>query len=803
MVNIIFDRRFIGRDVACYALIATTAILVYSNTFAADFVYDDSQAIVANPVVTGQVSAGHAWTLDFWGNRLGRGSHKSYRPLTTLTFRLNAAVFGMKPSSFHVTNVLLHAMASCLLFAFGQRFRLLALNTEAGLFSSLLFAVHPIHCEAVAGVVGRADVLVTIAVLVGLLLFDRNKSPIIATLCATVAICFKETGIMLLPILAAFHLVKPKKFGGNLRRSVATLTFGFLILSTIRHAVNGFEAPRFSKSDNPIAHHPQIIVRTLTFLYLPLFHLQLLVYSKELSFDWSMDAIPPVTSLLDWRFILSAMFYSGLILLGSRLLRQSGFYENLFSLLEKNGAKERTSDCCQSKRSPTIRGSRQKHSEIAQNTLIGFVLLILPFIPATNLFYYVGFVAAERTLYLPSVGYCILLGLLYSACSFRFGSKVTSYAAFVVVLLHATRTWERNSDWMDEESLYRSAVKINPPKAYSNLGRVYASRMRLDEAETAYKAALLHRPNMADTWYNLGVLYQEKKNLSEAIKSYRTAVSLRKTFAVAYLNLGIVYESMGDDEKATTTWRTCSTIDVELVKSHRDHLNTKTSCRFRLAKLLLRHRRLTDAQRLLEEAVMEAPRVYPFLHSLLCLFAEVCETLGQHEKAELLFHEALRYAPDHVPALLTMAHLSNKLNRTSESNVWFSRALNVAPKSADVYHHVGLAAMLRGDVAAAETAYRNALELVSTHADSLKALATLLREQQKYGESEQVLLTLKTHHPTAENLGDYGAILHMNGKLEEARRFYMMSLRLNPGNSVVNENLRRLERKLSNSSQYS
>ncbi|VDL73235.1 unnamed protein product [Nippostrongylus brasiliensis] len=492
MVNIIFDRRFVGRDVACYALITTTAILVYSNTFAADFVYDDSQAIVANPVVTGQVSAGHAWTLDFWGNRLGRGSHKSYRPLTTLTFRLNAAVFGMKPSS-------------------------------------LLFAVHPIHCEAVAGVVGRADVLVTIAVLVGLLLFDRNKSPIIATLCATVAICFKETGIMLLPILAAFHLVKPKmssvneklprevvemaidasadkevlRLGVNLRRSVAALAFGFLILSTIRHAINGFEAPRFSKSDNPIAHHPQIIVRTLTFLYLPLFHLQLILYPKELSFDWSMDAIPPVTSPLDWRFTLSAVFYSGLILLGSRLLRQSGFYENLLSLLEKNGAKERTSDCCQPRRSPTIRGSRQKHSEIAQNTLIGFALLILPFIPATNLFYYVGFVAAERTLYLPSVGYCILLGLLYSACSFRFGPKVTSYAAFVVVLLHATRTWERNFDWMDEESLYQSAVKINPPKAYSNLGRVYASRMRLDEAETAYKAALLHRPNMADTWYNL------------------------------------------------------------------------------------------------------------------------------------------------------------------------------------------------------------------------------------------------------------------------------------------------------------
>ncbi|KAK6048932.1 hypothetical protein COOONC_13563 [Cooperia oncophora] len=76
---------------------------------------------------------------------------------------------------------------------------------------SSLFAVHPIHCEAVAGVVGRADVLVAIAVLAGILLYYKTQSAAVAAICTVVAVCFKETGIMLPPLLVVFLLLKPSK----------------------------------------------------------------------------------------------------------------------------------------------------------------------------------------------------------------------------------------------------------------------------------------------------------------------------------------------------------------------------------------------------------------------------------------------------------------------------------------------------------------------------------------------------------------------------------------------------------------
>ncbi|EPB73824.1 tetratricopeptide repeat protein [Ancylostoma ceylanicum] len=365
----------------------------------------------------------------------------------------------------------------------------------------------------------------------------------------------------------------------------------------------------------------------------------------------------------------------------------------------------------------------------ARKILLALSLIILPFLPASNLICYIGFVAAERTLYLSSVGYCILAGLLYDFCCPRLGRTLTVSLAFLALTLHGTRTYTRNMDWMDEESLYKSALELNPPKAYSNLGRVYAAQLRLNDAEAAYKMALEHRPNMADTWYNLGVLYQERKNLTSAVKCYETAVKLRKTFATAYLNLGIVHHENGDDQEAATIWEKCSRIDGSTVKAQREHQQAQTSCRLRLGKLLIQKKELQRARNILEEAAFQA---------------------------------ALQTSPEHIPSLLTMGHLKNR----------------------------------QGDVAGAESAYINALELAGTHLESLRALATLLREQGRYDKSEQVLRTLQTHHPSSESYGDYGAILHLNGKLQKAKEFYEKSLQLDSKNNLVKENLRKLERKM-------
>merc|ERR1711936_668346 len=128
------------------------AILLYCNTLNHRFVYDDRPAVVSNPLVTGSAPLSSLLTSDFWGVPLSHtGSHKSYRPLTSLSFRLDWILAPGSPSQFHLTNLLLHALVSHLFHTF-----LLSLlpSSPTALTAALLFAAHPIHTEVVAGVVG-------------------------------------------------------------------------------------------------------------------------------------------------------------------------------------------------------------------------------------------------------------------------------------------------------------------------------------------------------------------------------------------------------------------------------------------------------------------------------------------------------------------------------------------------------------------------------------------------------------------------------------------------------------------------
>ena len=108
---------------------------------------------------------------DFWGTPLVHsGSHKSYRPLCVLTFRLNYRLGGLDPWGYHLGNVLAHGATAALFTHLARR---LLVRTPPTLLAGLLFASHPIHTEAVAGVVGRADVLACLFYLLTLLSYMR------------------------------------------------------------------------------------------------------------------------------------------------------------------------------------------------------------------------------------------------------------------------------------------------------------------------------------------------------------------------------------------------------------------------------------------------------------------------------------------------------------------------------------------------------------------------------------------------------------------------------------------------------
>ncbi|GAA6084985.1 protein O-mannosyl-transferase TMTC1 isoform X1 [Tachysurus ichikawai] len=140
--------RFVPALLAHSALIAACA-LCYSNSLWGEFVHDDVWAIVNNPDVRPGSSMRNIFTNDFWGKRMADNtSHKSYRPLCVLTFKMNIVLGGMTPFYFHVVNVCLHCAVTALLMHTCKHY--VFKDARLAFLTALLFAVHPIHTEAVS-----------------------------------------------------------------------------------------------------------------------------------------------------------------------------------------------------------------------------------------------------------------------------------------------------------------------------------------------------------------------------------------------------------------------------------------------------------------------------------------------------------------------------------------------------------------------------------------------------------------------------------------------------------------------------
>ena len=154
------------------AVCALLAAGVYLNTLQCGICYDDHPAIRKNRDLRPELTS---WrdllSHDFWGTDIGSPtSHKSYRPLTVATFRLNYMLHELEPLGYHLVNVLLHS-AVCYLYVLlcGVVFS----EVWPALIAGLLFAVHPIHTEAVAGLVGRTELLSGIFYILAFLAYHR------------------------------------------------------------------------------------------------------------------------------------------------------------------------------------------------------------------------------------------------------------------------------------------------------------------------------------------------------------------------------------------------------------------------------------------------------------------------------------------------------------------------------------------------------------------------------------------------------------------------------------------------------
>ena len=233
---------------------------------------------------------------------------------------------------------------------------------------------------------------------------------------------------------------------------------------------------------NPAVYFPTPL-RQLHWSYLCVLNVWLLLSPSQLCAEYAMGTIPPIASPTDPRNLLTLATFASLLSMGCYAM-----------------------------------SSRDGHH---RKLLFGLCLMSIPFIPASNLFFPVGFVIAERVLYIPSMGFCMIVAygawLLMSNKTFGLAAKI-----FIAILLclHGIKTFTRNQDWQNNLTLFSSALNVGSKDLLilNNLAVTLQKEENPGLAEAVFKHSIDIDPLYIPSHMKLAHLLQKQERYLESIQ---------------------------------------------------------------------------------------------------------------------------------------------------------------------------------------------------------------------------------------------------------------------------------------------
>ncbi len=434
-------------------LLLAVVALAYGNTLRNQFTMDDGIYIIRNSQVT-QPSL-HALFAPHKQSNV-------FRPVTFATFALNWRLGRGRPFGFHLLNLLLHAGTTLLLYLLLEALLGASLPAKAVAFAAaLVFAVHPLHTEAVSSAVGRAEVLAA-GFLFAAWILHLNDQQIPALICFVLALLSKESAVIFLPLLLVGDYARGQ---WKPRLRYALIAVVTLVYLGLLWEVQGgrFGQVTISQLDNPLAVIPAQW-RILNALRVAWKYTALHFYPAKLSCDYSFNTIP---IYLDWRHTLPVLLAVMAVV------------------------------------SAWIWALRKRHAGL----ILAGAIYLGGFAITANILMPTGTIMGERLAYLPSAGFCLLAALGWNRLQQR--QRLVALAALTAVVAgFGARTMLRNQDWRDNLSLYSAGVRVSPgsAKLHGNLGGEYMASVQWDKAAAEYETALRIYPDYPDVLAAYGLL---------------------------------------------------------------------------------------------------------------------------------------------------------------------------------------------------------------------------------------------------------------------------------------------------------
>lgn len=507
--------------------VCVVAWLLYANTLPNGFVWDDRTMVVENPEIRDLDWAAieRAFTTHYWEMTGKPGG--LYRPLSTLSFRLDYHLFGRNPTGFHFTNAVLNALVCALVFVFlAQLFG----NAVLALIASLLFAAFPMHTENVAWVAGRTDLIAALFMMLSLVSYVawRRRGGwwrfALTLLAFVAAVLGKEFALVLAPLLVVLEVAPFERlrrdgrgFSAVRLAAVGLVFFGIAAAYfVVRHAVLG----RTVLSYVPFAHG---VVQTAALALSILAH-----YVYQMLFPFVLNAeseFPVPTSFLNVHTLVGM----GLVVLGAWVVWRWW-----------------------------------RRGEV----VLGVSLIGIGLAPVLNIFP-ITEVSADRFLYLPSLGFCLLVAALALRAPARWRSRTTAFLALLLVA-YGVRTVIRNGDWRDESTLFAKTVAAasENARAHLNMGNVHYRAGRAGQALAEYRKALDIDPRYAGAWNASAGAYKDLGQLDEAFACMKRAIELEPTNANYQNSLGVLYVQRREFAEAIECFRRALRFDPSHRRAH-------------------------------------------------------------------------------------------------------------------------------------------------------------------------------------------------------------------------------------------
>ncbi len=478
---------------------AAAAIICYLNVLPNDYCYDDDPIVRFNEKVN---EPGHwltIWTTDYWSHTRDQSPNRDllYRPIALCSYRLVRAVTGPHPFPQHLVNVLLHALVAALLVRFCRR---MGLSDTISLAVGGLFAVLPIHSEVVAGVVGRADILATLGVLLAILSHRRSllaASPtcwrIAASLAAFTAMGAKENGVSVIPLVVIWDAFQtrsrrvpdggPKwRDWGTLRRLLYLLAPAALYFGLRYYTLDGhlYQRPALTKTINVLVDAP-LWQHALGVLQLWGMYWAKTFWPSLLCVNYSINSVRLATSPLDPHVVLGILITVTLII-------------------------------------AAVAGWRKNARMVA----LLAAAIVVGYAPTANAFVLMQVFFAERVWYLPSAWASALI-VFIAAPVLRF--RVWRAVGTILLVAMTARCWIRNSEWQNNGTLYAAAYRDHPDAVgcLRLYGQWLVSNDKFTDGVTLLKRAIDIDMGYTEAHRTLGQSYLRTGNWREAVHHLQIA----------------------------------------------------------------------------------------------------------------------------------------------------------------------------------------------------------------------------------------------------------------------------------------